>query len=301
MRDKVLVIGSLNYDIIMKIPQMPKLGENMLASQVSFGAGGKGANQAVQAAKLGVKTYMAGCVGKDSMGDFLVNTMKKYGVNVDHIRRTDGYTGMGLVNSLEGGGVFASIAKGANFEVTKEDIDRMEPLMDEAGIVIFQMEIPQDMNRYAIDKARAHGCRVLMNAAPAAPFEEEYIRKCHIFVVNEVEAGFYAEKTIDTMDKAAEAAEAMASRMGNTVIITMGSEGAVVSDGKTTKKVPSLKVKAVETTGAGDSFIGGVSYALLQGQNIFDACTFATRCSAVTVCRPGAQESMPTLADLSQE
>ena len=83
MRDKVLVIGSLNYDIIMKIPQMPKLGENMLASQVSFGAGGKGANQAVQAAKLGVKTYMAGCVGKDSMGDFLVNTMKKYGVNVD--------------------------------------------------------------------------------------------------------------------------------------------------------------------------------------------------------------------------
>lgn len=301
MRDKVIVIGSLNYDIIMKIPQMPKLGENMLASQVSFGAGGKGANQAVQAAKLGVKTYMAGCVGTDSMGDFLVNTMKGYGVNVDHIRRTEGYTGMGLVNSLEGGGVFATIAKGANFEMTKEDIDRMEPLMDEAALAIFQMEIPQELNRYAIAKARAHGCRVLMNAAPAAPFSQEDIRNCDIFVVNEVEAGYYAGKTIGTMEEAKTLALSMASRLGNTVIITMGSEGAVAADKGAVRQIPSLKVPAVETTGAGDSFIGGVSYGLLSGMDIFEACTFATRCSAVTVCRPGAQESMPTLEDLAAQ
>ena len=138
-------------------------------------------------------------------------------------------------------------------------------------------------------RARAHGCRVLMNAAPAAPFEEEYIRKCHIFVVNEVEAGFYAEKTIDTMDKAAEAAEAMASRMGNTVIITMGSEGAVVSDGKTTKKVPSLKVKAVETTGAGDSFIGGGQLCSFAGDRIFlMPASLPPGAARVTVCRPGS-------------
>lgn len=298
MRDKVVVIGSLNYDIIMDIQKMPVIGENMLASNVSFAAGGKGANQAVQAAKLGMKTYMTGCVGKDAMGDFLVDTMKGYGVNVDHIRRTDVYTGMAAVNSLEDGGVFATIAKGANFEINEEDIERVEDLMDEAGIAIFQMEIPQEMNRFAIEKARAHGCKVLMNAAPAAPFSEEDIKKCDIFVVNEVEAGFYAGKTIDTMEKAAKEAREMSQRLGNTIIITMGKEGAVVSSEGRTELIPSLKVKAVETTGAGDSFIGATSYALMNGMDIFEACTFATKCSAVTVCRPGAQGSMPTLEDI---
>lgn len=300
MRDKVLVIGSLNYDIILKISKMPEIGENMLANSVTFRAGGKGANQAVQTAKLGMKTYMAGCVGKDAMGDFLLNSAKSYGVNVDYIRRTDMYSGMAAVNSLDDGGVFATIAKGANFEVTKEDIDRVENLMDEAAIVIFQMEIPQDMNRYAIDKAKAHGCKVLMNAAPAATFEEEYIRKCDIFVVNEVEAGFYAGKTIDTMEKAEVEASEMSARFGNTILITMGKEGAVVASGGRTEQIPALKVKAVETTGAGDSFIGATSYALMNGMDIFEACSFATRCSAVTVCNLGAQESMPTLEEVKR-
>lgn len=298
MKNKVIVIGSLNYDMIMDIPKMPEIGENMLASAVSFAAGGKGANQAVQAAKLGMETYMAGCVGKDNMGDFLVDTMRGYGVNVDHVRRTDGITGMAAVNSLEDGGVFATIVKGANFEMTKEDVDGMEDLMEEAGIVVLQMEIPQEINRYAIDKAKAHGCRVLMNAAPAAPFSEDDIKKCDIFVVNEVEAGFYAGKAIDTMEKAEKEAKEMSDRLGNTIIITMGKEGAAVCSQGRTEKIPSLKVKAVETTGAGDSFIGAVSYGLMNDMDIFDACTFATRCSAVTVCRPGAQRAMPTLQDL---
>ena len=299
MRDKIIVIGSLNYDMIFGINKMPEIGENMLANHVTFRAGGKGANQAVQAAKLGVKTYMAGCVGKDFMGDYLLNRATEYGVNVEYIRRTDIYSGMAAVNSLSDGGVFATIAKGANFEMKKEDIDRIENLMDEAAMVVLQMEIRQDMNRYAIEKARAHGCKVMMNAAPAAPFEEEYIQKCDIFVVNEVEAGFYAGRTIDTMEKAAAEAADMSARLGNTIIITMGKEGAVVSSEGKTEMIPSLKVKAVETTGAGDSFIGATSYALMNGMDIFEACKFATRCSAVTVCNPGAQESMPTLEELN--
>lgn len=298
MRDKIIVIGSLNYDMIFKIPKMPELGENMLAEHVTFRAGGKGANQAVQAAKLGMNTYMVGCVGNDSMGDFLLESAKKYGVNAEYIRKTETYSGMAAVNSLHDGGVFATIAKGANFEMTEADIDRAEVLMEEAAIVIFQMEIPQEVNRYAIAKAKKHGCRILMNAAPAAPFTEADIAECDIFVVNEVEAGYYAGKTIDTMEKAAEEAAALSERMGNTIIITMGKAGAVVSSEGKTELIPSMKVKAVETTGAGDSFIGAVSYGLMQEMDIFEACRFATRCSAVTVCNPGAQESMPTLEEV---
>lgn len=298
MRDKIIVIGSLNYDIVLKVSKLPAQGETLPANDAAFSAGGKGANQAVQAAKLGVPTYMAGCVGNDSMGDFLLKTANSYGLHTDYIRRTNGPSGMGVVNAMDDGSVFATIVRGANFEITKEDIDRIEPLMEEAGLMILQMEIPQDMNRYAIDKAKAHGCKVLMNAAPAAPFEEEYLKKCDILVVNEVEASFYAGKTIDTMDKAVEEAGNMSAKMGNTVIITMGKEGAVVSSAGRTEKVPSMKVNAIETTGAGDSFIGGTGYAVMNGMDIFEASKFATKCSAVTVCRLGAQDSMPTLKEI---
>lgn len=298
MRDKIIVIGSLNYDIVLKVSKLPAQGETLPANDAAFSAGGKGANQAVQAAKLGVPTYMAGCVGNDSMGDFLLKTANSYGLHTDYIRRTNGPSGMGVVNAMDDGSVFATIVRGANFEITKEDIDRIEPLMEEAGLMILQMEIPQDMNRYAIDKAKAHGCKVLMNAAPAAPFEEEYLKKCDILVVNEVEASFYAGKTIDTMDKAVEEAGNMSAKLGNTVIITMGKEGAVVSSAGRTEKVPSMKVNAIETTGAGDSFIGGTGYAVMNGMDIFEASKFATKCSAVTVCRLGAQDSMPTLKEI---
>ncbi|MFR8547272.1 MAG: ribokinase [Lachnospiraceae bacterium] len=300
MRDKIIVIGSLNYDIILKLAKLPARGETLPADDVAFSAGGKGANQAVQAAKLGVKTYMAGCVGNDAMGDFLLETAEKYGVDTTYIRRAQEPSGMGIVNAMEDGSVFATIVRGANFAITREDIDRIAPLMEEAGLLILQMEIPQEMNRYAIDCAKKHGCRVLLNAAPAAPLEEEYLQKCDILVVNEVEASFYAGRAIDTMEKAQQEAGRMAQAYGNTVIITMGAAGAAVGDGEKSEQIPSCKVQAVETTGAGDSFIGGVGYAVLAGMDIFDACRFATRCSAVTVCRPGAQPSMPTLGELEE-
>lgn len=300
MRDKVLVIGSLNYDTILKMSKQPELGETLPVNEVAFSAGGKGANQAVQAAKLGMETYMMGCVGNDYMGDFLVKTAEKYGVHTEFVRKIDGTSGMGIVNALDDGGVFASIVRGANFEVSKEDIDKTEMLLNEVGMVVLQMEIPQEINRYAIKKAKEYGCKILLNAAPAAPLEDEYMKLCDILVVNEVEASFYMGQPIDSMEKAESAADTLSGRFENTCIITMGKEGAVVSDGNTHEQIPSMKVNAIETTGAGDSFIGGVAYAVMQGMTIFDACRFATKCSAVTVCRLGAQDSMPVLSEISR-
>lgn len=298
MRDKIIVIGSLNYDIVLKVPKLPDKGETLPANEAVFSAGGKGANQAVQAAKLGIETYMVGCVGNDSMGDFLLETAQGYGLHTEYIRRTNGTSGMGVVNAIEDGSVFATIVRGANFEITEEDINKIEDLLDNTGLMILQMEIPQDKNKYAIDMAKNRGCRVLLNAAPAAFLEEEYLKKCDIVVVNEVEASFYAKKTIDTMEKALKEVECMAKRLENIVIITMGKDGAVVSDGELTEEIPADTVNAVETTGAGDSFIGGIGYAIINGMNIFEACRFATKCSAITVCRMGAQDSMPRLQEL---
>ena len=300
MRSKVLVVGSMNYDIILKAKRLPEQGETMPVDGCTFAAGGKGANQAVQAAKLGVETYMVGCVGNDPMGDFLLHSAEKYGLHTDYIRRSDGPSGLGVVHALENGSVHASIVRGANFEITREDIDAVESLLDETGLVILQMEIPMDINRYVIDKAKAHGCRVLLNAAPAEPFEKEYLRKCDILVVNEVEAAFYAGRAAGTLEEGCVMADELAADLQNTVVITMGSEGAAVSDGSRHEAIPPRKVEAVETTGAGDSFIGGIAYSVLNGMDIFEAGRFATRCSAVTVTRPGAQNSMPVLAEVSE-
>ena len=291
----------MNYDIILAASRLPELGETMPVNGCTFAAGGKGANQAVQAAKLGLETYMVGCVGNDPMGDFLYKTAGEYGLHTDYIRRTDGPTGIGVVHALDNGSVHASIVRGANYELTKEDIDAAEGILDETGLVILQMEIPPAINRYMIDKAKAHGCRVLLNAAPAEPFEDEYLSKVDILVVNEVEAAFYAGRTASGLEEGCEMADELARRYGNTCVITMGSEGAAVSDGTRHEQVPPKKVKAVETTGAGDSFIGGLAYSVITGMDIFGGCRFATGCSAITVCRPGAQASMPTLEEVGAQ
>ena len=298
MRDKIVVIGSLNYDIILKIPRLPECGETLSADAAVFSAGGKGANQAVQASKLGVKTYMVGCVGEDSHGDYLLKMAQGYGVNTDYIRRCPETTGMGVVNAVRDGSVFACIVKGANYAITKEDVDAVEEILKEAYLVILQMEIPQEINQYAIEKAKSCGCKVLLNAAPASEIPEEYLKRCDIIVVNEVEAAFYLKEEVETVEQAEQGALELAKEYEASVIITLGKTGAVVAENGETAFIPSKKVNAVETTGAGDSFIGGIGYALIQGENLTDAGRFATCCSAVTVCRMGAQASMPALDEV---
>ena len=300
MRDKITVIGSLNYDIVLKIPRLPECGEALPADDAAFSPGGKGANQAVQAAKLGVPVRMVGCVGKDSHGDDLLEAARRYGVDTEHVRRCEEPTGMGLINAVEDGSVFACIVRGANFAVTKEDIDRAKEILKDTFLVILQMEIPQEINQYAIEKAKEWGCKVLLNAAPAREIPLDYLKMCDIIVLNEVEAGFYLKTDVKNEEDARKGAALLAELCGTDIIITLGKAGAVVSeDGKVTF-IPSRRVEAIETTGAGDSFIGGVGYALKNGKSLTDACRFAACCSAVTVCRMGAQDSMPFLEEVME-
>ena len=298
MNKKITVIGSLNYDVILKIPRLPFKGETLTANGAAFSAGGKGANQAVQAAKLKTPTYMVGCVGTDASADFLVNTAKEYGVNVDYIRKVPGSSGMGVINAVEDGSVYACIVRGANFEVTKEDVDNAMPILKESGVCILQNEIPVEIIAYAIDKAKEAGCIVVLNAAPAIELPEECLSKVDILVVNEVEAEFYCHEKIDSVEKAKTEVKKMAEKYNNNVIFTLGKDGAVAYENGTIEFIPAMKVDAIETTGAGDSYIGAVSHSIIEGKSLIEACKFATKCSAITVCRMGAQPSMPTLEDV---
>ena len=298
MNKKITVIGSLNYDVILKIPRLPFKGETLTANGAAFSAGGKGANQAVQAAKLKTPTYMVGCVGTDASADFLVNTAKEYGVNVDYIRKVPGSSGMGVINAVEDGSVYACIVRGANFEVTKEDVDNAMPILKESGVCILQNEIPVEIIAYAIDKAKEAGCIVVLNAATAIELPEECLSKVDILVVNEVEAEFYCHEKIDSVEKAKTEIKKMAEKYNNNVIFTLGKDGAVAYENGTIEFIPAMKVDAIETTGAGDSYIGAVSHSIIEGKSLIEACKFATKCSAITVCRMGAQPSMPTLEDV---
>jgi len=161
-----------------------------------------------------------------------------------------------------------------------------------------QNEIPVEMIEYAIDKAKEAGCIVVLNAAPAIELKDEYLAKTDILVVNEVEAAFYCKTEIDSLDKAKEEIKKTAEKYGNNVIFTLGKDGAVVYEDGKIEVIPAMKVDAVETTGAGDSYIGAVSHSIVEGKGLIEACKFATKCSAITVCRYGAQPSMPTLEEV---
>ena len=300
MGKNIVVIGSMNQDIIMKISRMPDLGESMMVDECILAAGGKGSNQAVQAAKLGANVSMIGSVGKDTMGEFLLTEAEKFHVDVTHVKRSNAPTGMADAHVLPDGHLFCTVVKGANFELKIEDVNMAESLLKSADIVILQNEIPREVDYYVVDKAEEFGYKVIYNAAPAREMSRHYIAKCDIVVVNEVEAGFYCGTKIDSVEEAKVEALKMSMEMGNDWIVTLGATGSVVASNQEVIFIPSYKVKAIESLGAGDSYIGALSYALLSGMNLFESCRFATSCSALTVTKCGAQIAMPTLTEVEE-
>lgn len=295
---KVVVIGSLNYDVCLKQERFPDEGETYFADSVEYCSGGKGANQAVQAGKLGVSTYMVGCIGDDSQGEFLKASIEKYGVHTDYLKTVAGSSGMSVAQSLYDGGVRASVVKGSNNMVSTEDVDRLDGFLNPGDIAVFQMEIPVPVVEYAIRFCKERGCYVILNAAPAAAIDKEILKLVNLFIVNELEAGFYCGRAITSRETALKEIQRMSAELDNICIYTLGKAGAVVCACGQTEFVPARQVSAVESTGAGDSFVGGLCYALICGMDIVQAARFATCCSAQTVCKTGGQPAMPVLEEV---
>lgn len=297
----IVVVGSLNYDLVFKVPRMPNKGETLTADSLTMCGGGKGANQAVQCAKLGVKTYMAGKVGKDSMGQTLVANLSGYGVNVNNVMVSTAHsTGMAAVNALPNGNVYATISTGANFDIDCSFIDDIDGLLRSCSAVILQMEIPMPVVEEVLCRAKQYGVYSVLNAAPAKPISPTSLKQVDCLVVNESEASFYTGEEITDLASAKSHAYKLVSATGGTVIITLGVNGSLLCNHNgQTHFAADKSVVAVETTGAGDSYIGAFAVKKVQGASDEEACRFASEVANITVTRIGAQESMPTLDDMS--
>ena len=298
MEKKAVVIGSLNYDVCLKQERFPVEGETYFADSVNYCSGGKGGNQAVQAAKLGVPTYMVGCIGDDVSGEFLKENLEKYGVHTEYLKIRHGNSGMSVAQSLYDGGVRASVVRGTNDLVTKEDIEELDGFLNPGDIAVFQLEIPFSVIEYAVHFCKERGCFVILNGAPAGDISRETLKEVDLFIVNELEAEYFCGQPIPDKDAAMTEIQKMSRELSNICIYTLGKAGSVVCDGEKAEFVPSRKVEAVESTGAGDSFIGGLCYGMIQGMDVFEAARFATCCSAKTVCKIGGQPSMPFLDEV---
>ena len=302
-RKQVLVIGSLNFDIILEQERLPHLGETYHVDRVTTGGGGKGANQAVQAAKLGVPTVMIGALGKDMYGEHIEGQLREYGVDTSCIHKADAPTGLGVNNVLPDGSVFGNIVRGANFALTQDYIAGLEDEIAKSAVAIFQMEIPVPVTEFGIGLAKKHGCYVFLNAAPALPLDENKLDLVDCLIVNETEASYYAGQSVRTLEDALGACEALYHKVNGLVIITLGASGSLLYNGSKKVFIPAHRVEAVDTTGAGDSYVGVFAAKLLEGLPPEEAAVWATLAASITVTRPGSQVAMPdaqALAELYQ-
>lgn len=295
----ISVIGSLNYDIIMKQQRLPLEGETYTADSIAYEGGGKGANQAVQCAKLGAPTYMFGKVGEDDFGIKLLDNLKKYGVKTDYVYKSRRDTGVGVVHVLEDGSVYATIIAGANFDFEEEDMQVLYEVIKKSSIIVLQMEIPIPFVEEAIKFASEEDVYVILNAAPAKAITPEVLKLVDCLVVNESEASFYVGEEISDLETAKQHYKTLTGKVKNTVIMTLGEKGSLLCSNQGYKVIPVVEVKnAIETTGAGDSYIGTFAYCKYKGYSDEKACQTAAKAAAITVGKIGAQIAMPDYNDI---
>lgn len=299
--DYIVVIGSINYDYMLKIKSMPKVGETIVAYDYTFTLGGKGANQAVQCAKLGIKTYMLGMVGDDYMGKFCIEELKRYGVDITNVKIINEITGFSVANSLPDGNVLPTIVHGSNFKIDKKYIDSLKDIIINSKVVILQMEIPLNIVEYIIEICSINNKKIILNTAPANNISIDYLKKCDFIIANESESEFYTNIYINDIDSAKKSITKFYNKINTNCIFTLGKKGCIICFKGEIRFFDSINVIAVETNGAGDSFIGGlVSSYYIFNYDIKQSVDFAQICSAITIQNIGCSKSMPTIEDINE-
>lgn len=291
-KNRILVIGSSNTDMTVRSATLPKPGETVLGGDFRMGPGGKGANQAVAARLLGGEVTFVCKLGHDMFGEGASKHYESCGLDTSKILWSDKPSGVALITVDSKAENSIVVASGANADVTVSDIDSVAEIIKSSGILLLQLEIPMDAVVHAAEIAYNAGVQVVLNPAPAAVLPAELLKCVSILIPNETEASAISGIDINNFETAAAAAERLKGMGVREVIITMGSRGSVVCDGDCTF-VHAVKVNAVDTTAAGDTFCGGVCVALSEGKDLLEAVKFATAASSIAVQRPGAQDSIP--------
>ena len=295
MKDKIVVIGSSNVDLLMKMDHLPEKGETVTDAEFFQVYGGKGANQAVAAARAGGNVAFVNCVGEDAYTPQMVQNYKNDGIDTRFVFQEKGVASGHALIMIGGEGMnYLSVAPGANYQLTPEKINEAMPVIEQAAMIVMQYEIQEETIKYVIDIANRKGIPVMWNCAPARAFDVSYIPKINILVLNEVEAGFLAGMQVENESDAEVAAKKRVDSGVEKVIITLGSKGAFVLAKTEKVSVLAFKVEAIDTTAAGDTFCGAFAVALVEGRPLKDSLLFASAAAAISVTRLGAQPSAPT-------
>ncbi len=301
MDDFVVVVGSANLDLVLSVTTIPASGETVLARLLSRGAGGKGLNQAVAAARAGAGTAFIGAVGNDDAATELVADLSAAGVDTSHLSVVSGPSGTAVVVVDDAGENSIVVAPGANDSLTALSTDQLMTIQ-RAAVLVVQLEIPLVTVSTAIHAAQRAGARVILNAAPAQPLPVEMLSAVDLLVVNQGEACVL----VDTkpMSPASHQIDALLSALLETVpavVITLGREGSAYAERSgSTHRIPAVPVDVVDTTGAGDTFTGALAATLARGEPVLDALQFASAAAAAAVTRHGAVQAIPHRAEVDR-
>jgi ribokinase len=299
---RIVIVGSSGTDMIIKLERIPRPGETLLGGEFHITGGGKGANQAVSAARAGGKVAFVARLGQDDFGDQAKAAFAREGINVEHISRDRKVsTGVALIFVDQHGENSIGVAPGANGRLSPADLKKARKVFAGASVMVVQLEIPLDTVQIAAVLAAKSGARVILNPAPARALPDELL--CHVSILtpNETEAELLTGIKVDSDSSAAKAASVLRARGVQTVILTLGARGALVASSDASPQlVPGFKVKAVDTTGAGDVFNGALAVALAEEQPLLDAVRFANAAAAISVTRLGAQPSAPSRREIQR-
>ena len=299
MKKPILVVGSINMDLVMRTPRVPRSGETLIGAELQVIPGGKGANQAVAAARLGMPVIMAGRVGRDQFGDTLLSGLQADGVDISHVERDDAAaSGTTFIFVEPGGENTITLATGANGNFSPRSAERLSGVLDRVDTVLLQLELPLDSAARVIELALAAGKRVVLDAGPACSNPLPAFFRVSVLTPNEAETEALTGMAVRDQDGAILAARRLLERGPGAVVLKLGARGALLASGDTTLLLPAHEVKAVDTTAAGDAFSAALAVSLAEGRGLEQAMRVAVAAGALAVTKLGAQPSMPTRAEL---
>ncbi|MDY6011540.1 ribokinase [Clostridium sp.] len=301
--NKVCVLGSINMDLVIKVNEMPKEGETILSESFEKIAGGKGANQAVAARRCGNIVSMIGKIGKDDNGKILKGLLEEDSIDTNLIFEDENEpTGMAVITVNKNGNNSITVISGSNMTLNKDEIEKSKEIIENSDILISQFEVPEEVILEAFKIAKENNKVTILNPAPAKKIDEELLKYTDIIIPNETEAELLTGIKVNDLESAKLAANGLLEKGVKFVIVTLGSKGAAVISKEDGQIVEAYKVKAIDTTAARDSFIGGLSSKLdienLSFENLLKAVKFANKVSSITVQRKGAQPSIARLEEV---
>lgn len=299
---KIVVIGSTNTDMVIKTSHLPLPGETILGGEFLMNPGGKGANQAVAASRLGGDVAFISKTGNDIFGEQSVENLSREGVNTENIVvDQENPSGVALITVDSRAENCIVVAPGSNMTLKPDDIDKAIKQIEMADIVLLQLEIPIETVEYAAQIAFRNEKRVILNPAPAQKLSDSILKTIYILTPNETEAEILTGVKVTNTDTAKKAAQILLKKSVEIVIITMGANGAFVHTNSLSELIPAPEVKAVDTTAAGDTFNGALAVAVSEGFNIREAVQFANKAASIAVTRLGAQTSTPYRSEVGEK